>query len=91
MLRCCRHGDTGIGEGGAADDAEQVHAQGQELLEAESCRDGLRRSQLACLGALAVAEVQRVGVEVPRSERGADGGIHAAGKADDRLFSQSHA
>jgi len=75
--------DVGVGEGGSADLSEDVDAEGQELDAAEGMGDGAGALEFALLGALAVAEVEGVGVEVAGGEGGADGGVHAAGEADD--------
>ena len=76
-------GDAAVGKGGAADDAEEVDGERKELCELEFVGDGAGGLELALLGALAIAEVQGVGLVLLRGDGGADGGVHAAGEADD--------
>ena len=77
------HGDVGVGQGRAADDAEDVDGERQELASCSSRSDGAGAGQFALLGALAIAEVEGVGLMLARGDGGADGGVHAAGEADD--------
>lgn len=75
--------DSGVGEGGASDATEEIDIKVQKIAEAEAFSDGAGGLQLAALGALPVAEVERVGIVVAGGKGGADGGIHASGEADD--------
>src|SRR5579871_1626869 len=54
----------------------------QEFADAEDANGVLRGQQFAGLGTLAVAEVDRVGLEVACGQGGADDGVHASGEAD---------
>ena len=54
----------------------------EELRELELVGDGAGGVELALLGALAVAEVERVCLVLARRDGGADGRVHTAGEAD---------
>ncbi len=54
----------------------------QELLEAERLRYRLRAFALTGFGPLPIAEMERIAVVLAGCQCGADGGIHASGKAD---------
>src|ERR1700735_4322040 len=75
-------GDALVGQSGTSDAAEEVEPEVQEFADAEEPDSVLRGQEFAGLGALPIAEVDRVGVEVAGGERGADHGVHASGEAD---------
>ena len=68
-----RHGDGGVREGRAPDAEKEVRAQRQQIAQADRGRHRFRRLELPALGALAVADVQTVRIEVAGGKRGAHG------------------
>src|SRR6185437_6778967 len=83
VLSGLRNCDARIRERRAANAAEQVSIEVQEVLKAQLLGNRPRRLQFPLLGALAIAEVQRVGVKVAYGKRGANSRIHPSGEADD--------
>jgi len=84
LRRRIGNGDAAVGKRGAADDAKEINGERKKLCELELVGDGPGGLEFALLGALSVAEVQGVGLMLLCRDGGADGRIHAAGKANYR-------
>jgi len=76
------HGDIDVRECGTADLAKDVDPEGKKLGEIEGFSNGAGAFELAALGALAVTEVEGVGLVVAGGKGGADGGVHAPGETE---------
>ncbi len=71
-----------VGEGRAPNGAQGFVAHDELIANAEASANGEESLALTGFGTLAVANMERSGVSVARSEGGADAGVHAAREED---------